>query len=67
MQITRTHLQRFCTKNLEDYHDLYVQSNTLLLIYVFENFQNMSLEIYELDGAHFFWTRIIMISSFIKD
>ena len=54
-------------KNLQDYHDLYVQSDTLLLIYVFENFQNMSPEIYELDGAHLFRTRIIMVSSFIKD
>ena len=41
-------------KNLEDYHDLYIQSDTLLLINVFENFQNMSPEIYEVDGAHFF-------------
>ena len=28
-------------KNLGDYHDLYVQSYTLLLAYVFENFRNM--------------------------
>ena len=36
-------------KNLGEFHDLYVQSDTLLLVYVFENFRNMSLEIYELD------------------
>ena len=27
-------------KNLGDYHDLYVQSDTILLAYVFENFRN---------------------------
>ena len=32
-------------KNFGEYHDLYVQSITLLLEDVFENFQNMCLEI----------------------
>ena len=40
-------------KNLGDYHDLYVQSDTLLLADVFENFRNKCIEIYELDRAHF--------------
>ena len=40
-------------KNLGENHDLYVQSNTLLLDNLLENFQNMCLEIYELDSAHF--------------
>ena len=43
----------FKLKNLGDYHDFYVQSDTLLLADVFETFRNMSLEIYELDLAHF--------------
>ena len=38
-------------KNLGDYHDLYVQSNTLLLADVFENFTKKCIEIYELDPA----------------
>ena len=41
-------------RNLENYYDLSVQSDTLLLAGVFENFQNMCLEIYELDPDHFF-------------
>ena len=41
-------------KNLGEYHDLYVQSDKLLLADVFENFRNMCLEIYELDPANFF-------------
>ena len=40
-------------KNLGDYHDLYVQNDTLLLADVFENFRNKCIEIYELDPAHF--------------
>ena len=36
-----------------DYHDLYVQSDTLLLADVFKNFKNKCIEIYELDPAHF--------------
>ena len=40
-------------KNLDDYHDLYVQSDTLLLADVFENFRNKCTEIYELGPAHF--------------
>ena len=36
-----------------DCHDLYVQSDTLLLADVFENFRNMCIKVYELDPAHF--------------
>ena len=36
-----------------DYHDLYVQSGTLLLADVFENFRNTCIKVYELDPAHF--------------
>ena len=55
MQITRTQKdpKDFKIKNLGDYHDLYVQSDTLLLADVFENFRNMCLDIYELDPLHF--------------
>ena len=40
-------------KNLGEYHDLYVQSDTLLLEDVFENVRNKCLEIYELDPVYF--------------
>ena len=43
----------FKIKNLGEYHDLFVQSNTLLLADVFENFRNKCIEIHELDPAHF--------------
>ena len=43
------HAKRVCKdfkiRNLEDYHDLYVESDTLLLADVFENFRNMCIKI----------------------
>ena len=43
----------FELKNRGEYHDLYVQSDTLLLANVIENFRNKCLEIYELDPIYF--------------
>ena len=43
----------FQIKNRGEYHDLYVQSDTLLLANVIENFRNKCLEIYELDPIYF--------------
>ena len=45
--------KKFKLKNLGEYHDLNVQSDTFLLGAVFENFRNKCIEIYELDPAHF--------------
>ena len=44
---------KFKLNNLGEYHDLYVQSDTLLLANVFKNFRDMCLKEYELDPAHF--------------
>ena len=43
----------FEIKNLGEYHDLYVQSDTLLLADMFENFRDGCINIYKLDPAHF--------------
>ena len=43
----------FKIKNSGEYHDLYVQSDTLLLTDIFENFRSTFLEIYQLDPAYF--------------
>ena len=48
------HAKDLKIKNLREYHDLYVQSYTLLLADVFNKFWNMCLKIYELDPARFF-------------
>ena len=45
--------KRFKLKNLGEYHDLYHQSDTLLLADVFENSRNTCIKVYELDPAHF--------------
>ena len=45
--------KRFKLKNVGEYHDLYVQSDTLLLADVFESFRNMCLKVYELDPVQF--------------
>ena len=44
----------FCKlENVRDYHDLYLQSDTLLLADVFNNFRDMCIKEYELYPAHF--------------
>ena len=45
--------KKFNINNLGEYHDLYVRSDTLLLVNIFENFRQSRLENYELDPAHF--------------
>ena len=45
--------KHFYNENLGDYHDLYVQSDTLLLSDLFGNFRNKCIEVYGLDSAHF--------------
>ena len=44
---------RFWNAILGEYHDLYIQSDTLLLADVFENFRNMCFKIYEFDPIRF--------------
>ena len=43
----------FEIKNLGEYHDFYFQSDTLLLVDVFENFRDKCIHIYKLDPGHF--------------
>ena len=43
----------FEINNLGEYHDLYVQSDRLLLADVYENFRNMCLDKYELNPIYF--------------
>ena len=65
--------KNFKIKNWGEDHDLYVQSDTLLLPEVFDNFWNMCLEKYELDPARFFsvsglvWQRTLRITNVILD
>ena len=49
------HANRVCkdfeVKNLGKYHDLYLKSDTWLLVDVFESFREMCLKIHHLDAA----------------
>ena len=51
------HVERDCKdfeiKNLDKYHDLYFESDTLLLTDVFKNFRKLCLKIYHVDPAKF--------------
>ena len=48
---TKKVFDKFCT--IGEYHDLYVQSDTLLLADVFEHFRDMCIKVYGLDPAYF--------------
>ena len=64
------HAKRICKdfeiKNEGEYRDLYVQSHTLLLTDVFENFRNMFLEIYGLGSFKISFSFWISIASSFK-
>ena len=51
--VKRVLIEEFNNKDLGDYHDSYVQDDTLTLANIFENFRNKYIEIQELDPAHF--------------
>ena len=55
--------KEYCT-GMGDYHDLYVQTDTLLLADVFELFREKCFEIYGLNRS---WYLISMASIFKKD
>ena len=64
------HEKRVCKdfeiKNLQNYHYLYIQSDTLLLSNVFENFGNMCLEIYEFHPAKFLSASRLALKAVLK-
>ena len=55
------HTKKVCKdfeiKNLGEYYDLYIQSDTLLLVDISENFRNICRNIYKLDPARFLTAR----------
>ena len=45
--------KEFKIKNMGEYHDLYLKTDTILLANVFESFRSVCMEKYGLDPAHF--------------
>ena len=46
--------EEFNMEHLQDYHNLYNETDVLLLADVFESFRNICMENYKLDPAHYF-------------
>ena len=46
--------KKFGLKNMGDYHDLYLETDVILLANVFESFRKVCLDNYGLDPAHFY-------------
>ena len=53
MKIIQKVWEVFEINNRGEYHDLYVQTDTLLLSNVFEKFRDTCIKIYGLDPSHF--------------
>lgn len=51
---------------MSDYHDLYVQLDTLLLADCFENFRNVCMKEYKLDPCYFVSTPGLAFEAFLK-
>jgi hypothetical protein len=53
-------------KTMKDYHDLYLETDVLLLADVFENFRRTCLEKYKLDHAHYVSAPSLSWDAFLK-
>lgn len=56
----------FGTETLGEYSDLYLKTNVLLLASIFENFQNKSKNIYDIDLFHDFSLPGVAFDSMFK-
>ena len=56
----------FNIKNIGDYNDLYVQSDTTQLADIFEQFKNLCLKEYKLDPAYFCTTPELALEACLK-
>ena len=56
----------FKLKTMGEYHDLYLKSDILLLVDVFENFRKTCLEFYKLDPCHYFTSPGLSWDSMLK-
>ena len=57
---------KFKLKNMGDYHDLYLETDGILLANVFESFRKVCIENYGLDPAHFYTAPGLAWKPFLK-
>lgn len=58
--------KEFDIKNMLEYTHIYLKTDILLLADVFENFRNISLNLYGLDPAHYFTTAMLSWDAMLK-
>ena len=58
--------ETFNLKNMGEYHDLYLKTDVLLLVDVFESFRKICLQYYELDPCHCFTSPGLSWSAMLK-
>jgi len=58
--------KEFGCKNLRDYHNLYLKSDVTLLADVFQSFRTLSLNIYQLDPAHYHTLPALSFDALLK-
>ena len=56
----------FNCQTLQDYHDLYLKSDVLVLADVFENFRNTCLKYYKLDPCHYYTAPVLAWDACLK-
>lgn len=62
----RTVWTTFNCQSLGEYHDVYLQSDLLILADVFENFRGLCLNFYQLDPAHYFSSPQLSFDALLK-
>ena len=58
--------ETFSMSSMREYHDLYLNTDTLLLANVFENFRNMALEKFKVDPCHYVTATSMFYDALLK-